>query len=197
MKLRKWFEFYDGNKFLDIRNKTILITFFDTGIRLSELLNLKPEDIKDGYIIIVNGKGGKDRVVPRSPYLARWLFKYNVVRTQYFFDRNLDGKELFLSKTGKKLSAESIEKIVKDAGKYANVSKEVRVSPHTCRHTFAHMQLMNGLDIYSLSRILGHESISITQTYLNGIRDTEVIKQGIATSVLMNLWSSLTPVFEG
>ena len=59
--------------------------------------------------------------------------------------------------------------------------------PHTCRHTYAQMQLMNGLDIYSLSRILGHESISVTQTYLNVIRDERVLIQGNKTSPLMNL----------
>ena len=58
---------------------------------------------------------------------------------------------------------------------------------HTFRHTYAQCQLKNGLDIYSLARLLGHENISITQTYLNGIRDEEVLAQAQKTSPLMNL----------
>lgn len=185
--IKDMISYYKGNDFLSIRNKTILIILFDTGIRLSELLNLKEKDIKDDYIVIVNGKGGKDRVVPKSPFISKWLFKYMIVRKEKFIDRNLDDKELFLSKNCKRLSSEMVERIIKDAGKYANVSKDVRVSPHTCRHTYAQMQLMNGLDIYSLSRILGHESISVTQTYLNGIRDERVLMQGNKTSPLMHL----------
>lgn len=179
--------FYSGNDFLSIRNKTIMIVLFDTGIRLSELLNLKTIDLKEDYIIVVNGKGGKDRVVPKSPFLSKWLFKYQSIRRSYFIDRYLDNKELFLSKNCKRLSREMVERIVKDVGKFAGVSKEVRVSPHTCRHTYAQMQLKNGLNIYSLSRLLGHENISITQTYLNGIRDEQVLIEGRISSPPMNL----------
>ncbi|AMJ41717.1 tyrosine-type recombinase/integrase [Anaerotignum propionicum] len=185
--IRKMLEYYNGRTFLDVRNKTIIAMFFDTGIRLSELIDLKEEDIKDDYILIKCGKGSKDRVVPKSPFLAKYIFKYQVIREERFMDRNLIEKEFFLSKNCRKLSREMVERIVKDAGEYANVSKDIRVSPHTCRHTFAHMQLMNGLDIYSLSRLLGHENVSITQIYLNGIKDDDVIYQSKKTSVLMNL----------
>ena len=64
---------------------------------------------------------------------------------------------------------------------------KVRVSPHTCRHTFAHLQLKNGLDLYSLSRLMGHESVAITQRYLEGIKDDEVLKKGQRCGVLQNL----------
>ena len=80
-----------------------------------------------------------------------------------------------------------VDRIVKDAGKGCNVSKDVRVSAHTFRHTYAQFQLKSGLDIHTLSRLLGHESISITQTYLNGLRDREVLEQAQHTSPLMNL----------
>ena len=77
---------------------------------------------------------------------------------------------------------------LKIAGKAVGVSRDIRVSPHTCRHTFAQMQLKNGLDLYSLSRLMGHSNISITQRYLEGLRDFEVLNACKATGILMNLW---------
>lgn len=65
--------------------------------------------------------------------------------------------------------------------------KEIRCSPHTCRHYFAQSQLRNGLDVYSLSRLLGHEDISITKRYLQGMQDENIIEMSIKTSPLMNL----------
>ena len=67
------------------------------------------------------------------------------------------------------------------------VDCNVRVSPHTCRHTFAHLQLKNGLDLYSLSRLMGHENIAITQRYLEGVQDKEVLRAAQKSGVLANL----------
>ena len=63
----------------------------------------------------------------------------------------------------------------------------VRVSPHTCRHFFAQQQVKMGTDLYTISRLLGHENIGITQTYLNSLRDQEVIEIAKQKSVLMNM----------
>ena len=108
------------------------------------------------------------------------------VRKSYFAYQIIP-KNIFLSKNAKPLTGTMVDRIIKDAGKGCNVSKDVRVSAHTFRHTYAQYQLKAGLDIYSLSRLLGHESISITQTYLNGMRDKEVLEQAENTSPLMNL----------
>ncbi len=176
---------YTGYDYLSMRNKLMLFIFFDTGIRLNELITLQIDQIKDDYIIIY-GKGDKERVVPKSPFLSKWLFKYMTVRERCF-DNRITSNCLFLSKNGKMLTSEAVERVVKKAGEFAMVNSEIRVSPHTCRHTFAQMQLKNGLDVYSLSRIMGHENISITQQYLLGLKDKEVIKAGMKTSPLMNL----------
>ena len=64
-EIKRMLNWYDGNDFYSLRNKTILVTLFDTGIRLSELLGLKDEDIHDDYLLI-HGKGDKERVVPKS-----------------------------------------------------------------------------------------------------------------------------------
>ena len=76
---------------------------------------------------------------------------------------------------------------MKKTDKIVGVRDDIRVSPHTCRHTFAHLQLKNGLDIYSLSRLMGHEHITVTQKYLEGIRNDEVLDAARETGVLCNL----------
>ena len=73
------------------------------------------------------------------------------------------------------------------AGEQAKVSDTIRCSPHTCRHWFAQSQIKNGIDVYSLSRLMGHSNIKITQRYLEGMKDREIVSQSIKTSPLMNL----------
>ena len=81
----------------------------------------------------------------------------------------------------------AVERIVKICGKEAKIRSEIRCSPHTCRHYFAQAQLRNGLDVYSLSRLLGHEDISITKRYLQGLEDRNIVEISVKTSPLMNL----------
>lgn len=184
-EVKKMIECYKGNDFISLRNKAIITILFDTGLRLNELLTLTDKQIKSDFIFI-KGKGGKERVLPKSPLLTMALLKYTNARNGYF-DAKLIPENTFLSRTGRPLTHEMIERIVKKAGENAGVSEDIRVSPHTCRHTFAQMQLKNGLDLYTLSRLMGHENISITQRYLEGIKDIEVLKAATKTSPLMNL----------
>lgn len=184
-EIKKMINFFQGHNYLTIRNKVMLLLLIDTGIRLGELISLTEEQIKYDYIII-KGKGEKERVVPKSPLLSKWLIKYLSVYKSYFQYRVIPNN-IFLSKNAKPLSSAAIDKVLKEVGKACDISQDVRISAHTFRHTYAQFQLKNGLDIYSLSRLLGHESISITQTYLNGLRDREVLEQAQKTSPLMNL----------
>lgn len=185
-EIKRMLDCYEGNDFLNIRNKTILIVLFDCGIRLSELIELTDVEIKDDHILISHGKGDKQRVVPKTPIVSKWLQKYIRTRNGYFDDQK-NFNALFVSKYGKGLSKGMIERIVKDAGDFAEVKEDIRISPHTLRHTFAQQQLRNGLDIYSLSRLMGHENIAITQQYLHGLRDTEILNAAKTTSTIMNL----------
>ncbi|MCI2160964.1 MAG: tyrosine-type recombinase/integrase [Oscillospiraceae bacterium] len=185
-EVKRMINYYSGYDYLNTRNKTIMCMFFDTGIRLNELITLTDEQVHADYILI-HGKGDKERVVPKSPYLSKWLFKYKNVRNSYFEYRAIKYHNVFLSKNGRPLTSEAIERLVKIAGAACDVNKNIRCSPHTCRHTFAQMQLKNGLDIYALSRLMGHENISITQRYLEGLKDREVLTAGTKTSPLMNL----------
>lgn len=184
-EVKKMTEYYSGHTFMEVRNRLMLMTFFDTGIRVSELIDLKLSQVKDEYILI-HGKGDKERVVPKSPLLNKWMFKYLSTRENFFAYRRVP-ENGFLSRNGRPMTTEAIHRVIKIAGKAVGVSRDIRVSPHTCRHTFAQMQLKNGLDLYSLSRLMGHSNISITQRYLEGLRDFEVLNACKATGILMNL----------
>ena len=177
--------YYKGIDYLSIRNKVITMILFDTGIRVAELIDLKPEQIQDNYFII-HGKGRKERVVPKSPLVGKWLMKYMMVRESYF-EYKIAAPNVFLSKTGRVLTEEAIKRFLKNAGTAVGVNPNVRVSPHTFRHTFAQQQLKNGLDLYSLSRLLGHENVSITQRYLGSIQDSQILTASFKTGVLANL----------
>ncbi|MDU2459628.1 MAG: tyrosine-type recombinase/integrase [Clostridium sp.] len=186
VEVKKMLEHWKFSSYLHARNKCMMAVLFDTGIRNLELCQLKKLDVKETVIHIM-GKGRKERVVPISPYLKRIMIKYERIREAYLSDDILHYDNYFLSSRNKPLTIEAIERIVKLAGKGANVREEIRCSPHTCRHYFAQAQLRNGLDVYSLSRLLGHEDIAITKRYLQGLKDTEVLELGVKSSPLMNL----------
>lgn len=184
-EIRNILNFYSGRTYLEIRNRTMIAMFFDTGMRLNEVITLKAEQIHEEFIV-VHGKGAKERMVPVSPYLAKALMQYQMTKESYF-DGKLPEGYLFVSQTGRKLTAEAITKTLKKAAAAVGVHNQVRVSPHTCRHTFAHLQLKNGIDLYTLSRLMGHENVAITQRYLEGIRDDEMLKKAQKSGVLANL----------
>lgn len=150
-EVKRMINYYSGRDYLSVRNKTIMFMLFDTGIRLNELITLTLDQIRDNYIIIY-GKGNKERVVPKSPFLAKCLIKYIPVRSGYFTDKVMRYNNVFLSKNGKPLTHEAVEHLIRQLGVQCNVDVNVRCSPHTCRHTYAQMQLKNGLDIYSLCK---------------------------------------------
>lgn len=184
-EIKRMINYYNGDDFLSVRNKLILMVLFDTGIRISELMEMRANQIQDGYFIIY-GKGRKERIVPKNPTVSKWLIRYSSLKKSFFIMKETQNY-VFLSKNGKKLTEEGICKMMKIASEAVGVNPMVRVSPHTCRHTFAHQQLKNGLDLYSLSRILGHESVSITQRYLEAIEDSQIITSSRKAGVLSNL----------
>lgn len=176
---------YDFSDFLNARNKCIISVLVDTGIRNFELCNIMIEDVKDNYILIKAGKGNKQRVVPISKNLHKIISKYKLIREKYI-KTFYEDKYLFLSRTGKQLTIGTVENIVKQAGEIAGVDSSIRCSPHTLRHYYAQAQLKNNLDLYYLSRILGHTDIKITKRYLQSIHDEEIILKGSITSPLNN-----------
>lgn len=186
-EVKRMINAYSGNDYMSIRNRAILYFLFDTGIRNNELCVLPLNAIKNNNSILIYGKGHKERNVGMSPFLSKMLIKFLRCRESYFDCKNLMYNNLFLSRTGKPLTPEAVERIVKVAGELSGIRKEVRCSPHTCRHYFAQSQVKNGIDVYSLSRIMGHNNISITQRYLNSMRDGDIVEKSIKSSPLMNL----------
>lgn len=185
-EIRKMMDVYNYSSYIHARNKCIMAILIDTGIRNFELCQLKITDIRETVIYIM-GKGKKERVVAISPYLKKIMIKYERIREGYLKNNILHYDNYFLSYRNKPLTIEAVERIVRLCGEKANVNKNIRCSPHTLRHYFAQSQLKNGLDVYSLSRLLGHENVTITKRYLQGLKDKEVLELGVKSSPLMNL----------
>ena len=159
------------------RNKTIIEILYGTGIRVSELVNLKLSNIffKENIIKVI-GKGNKERFVPLGE-IASCEMKI------YINDRNrlkIDSKSsdiLFLNRYGRRLTRSMIFKIISDASKRIGLDK--KISPHTLRHSFATHLIKNGADLRTIQMILGHESITTTEiyTHLDTLHLEEVLKK--------------------
>ena len=178
---------YSGRRFLEQRNKLIIVMLLDSGIRNIELCNIHISDVHENAIKI-RGKGKKIRYVPVTPAISKEMIRYLRVREQYVQDKfNYQTEYLFLSQKGKKLTIETVERIVKECGEWSGVRKEIRCSPHTCRHYYAQTQLKNGCDLFTVSRLLGHSNINITKRYLFSMTVDDVLEIAQKTTPLANL----------
>ena len=154
-----------GEDFEGIRNKVILVTFYLTGLRVSELTQLKVEDVtmEMRCDIKVIGKGGKERLIPVSVYLIKLLKKYLPFRMQIQADCNTSCSSLFITKHGKKCYSKLIYRIINKYLSY--VSTNSKKSPHTLRHSFATIMLNHGAELNAIKEILGHSNLAATQVY--------------------------------
>lgn len=177
---------FDFSSYLSARNKLILAIAFDTGARNTEICEIKEADIRDN-VILLHGKGNKERHVPLTPYLKKALMKYLRIKNIYFDDKQIAYPNLLLSRTGRPLTKEALEHIFHQAEARADIRPEIRCSPHTARHYYAQANLRNGLDVYSLSRLLGHENINITKRYLQSLHDSSIVELAVHTSPLKNI----------
>ena len=153
---------FDEIKFEDsfggLRDKLLLALFYQTGIRLSELIGLKNQDIRNQEIKVL-GKRNKERIIPISDTIAQLIKKYLDLKTQSLFKSN----SFFVSDQGNIL----YDKFVYRKVNYylSKVSSKQKKSPHVLRHTFATHMLNNGADLNAIKEILGHENLSATQVY--------------------------------
>lgn len=172
----------------NIRDKLILILLFDSGIRVSELCDIKVEDIARKHILI-HGKGSKQRLIYISNIMRKYMRKYETAKIERYKNKERDEIEenYFLDQCAKRLSRSRINKILKEHCNNVGVRKEVRCSPHDCRHYYAQKQLRNGIDIYSLSRLLGHFDTQITSKYLRGLEQGDILEIGKLHSPLNNM----------
>lgn len=172
----------------NVRDKLILIMLFDTGVRVSELCSIKNSDIARKYILI-HGKGSKERMIYISKTMRKYMRKYEELKEIRFAHKNAEDIEdyYFLDQCAKKLHRSRINKILKEHCQRAGVRKEVRCSPHDCRHYFAQKQLRNGIDVYSLSQLLGHYDTQMTAKYLKGLEQEAVLEIGKQKSPLNSI----------
>lgn len=157
----------DVKKKLGLRDRALLETLYATGIRVSELINLKFNDLHEELKLLkVFGKGSKERLIPISSVAISWIKSYQEkVRDQLILKTGKNSDYIFLNNRGSALTRQAVWQIIKRYCQMAGITKNV--TPHTLRHTFATHLLENGADLRVVQEILGHSDISTTQIYTN------------------------------
>ena len=152
------------NKNHGVRNSAILETLYGSGLRVSELTNLKLSDIHySEKLLLIHGKGNKERLVPLGSICEDKIQSYiQEVRILKKVKKSSDDI-LFLNRNGGRLSRAMVFNIVKEAQNKSGLKK--KVSPHTFRHSFATHLLENGADLRSIQIMMGHENITTTEVY--------------------------------
>jgi integrase/recombinase XerC len=151
-------ESYFTDDFVGIRNLLIVEILYQTGIRLSELINLKIEDLSNDSIKVL-GKRNKERIIPISNELQIQIIEYLKQRTQIISDEWF----LFVLEDGKKIYEKLVYRLINNyLSSHTNLEKR---SPHVLRHTFATHMMNNGAGLEVLKNLLGHADLSATQVY--------------------------------
>lgn len=160
------FKSIDTNDYLGNRNYAILELLYGTGIRVSELCNIKLQDI-DFYndSILIAGKGGKERYVPMHEFVKDSLLNYINTSRKYLLSQGDqdDIDTLFINHRGGPLTTRGVRVILNNITDQAALN--LQISPHMLRHSFATHLLDNGADLRSVQELLGHENLSTTQIY--------------------------------
>ncbi len=145
------------------RNQALLELLYASGLRVSELANLKIDQIKfDVNMLRITGKGNKTRIVPFGAP-ARAKLDHYLKQVRPLLVKHENPGQVFLSKSGRPLKRDRIWVVVKQIAKKAGINKNIH--PHTLRHSFASHLLANGADLRTIQEMLGHADISTTQLY--------------------------------
>lgn len=149
-----------------IRNRAIVETLYGCGLRVSELVNMEFSQIMaDEEFLRVRGKGDKERMVPMSPVSLERISEYVDGPRAALTPPAADANIVFLNRRGKRLTRQMIFTIVRRLAEAADIRRTI--SPHTLRHSFATHLLEGGANLRAIQQMMGHESISTTEIYLN------------------------------
>ena len=148
-----------------LRDRALLEMLYATGMRVSEIVNLKVENVNlEMKYVLVFGKGSKERIVPLGSVAAGYLERYlKEARPTFFVKDEEDPQTVFLGLGGQGLTRQRVWELVGQYGRNAGILKHI--SPHMLRHSFATHLLDNGADLRSVQEMLGHADISTTQIY--------------------------------
>ena len=148
-----------------LRDRAILEVMYGCGLRVSELCELKREDIvAEGELLRILGKGSKERIVPIGGAAGRALTAYLEGARESFARGDLAESHIFLTRLGRPFTRQGIFKIVRARAAAVGIAAD-RISPHVLRHCFASHMLSHGADIRAIQELLGHADIGTTQVY--------------------------------
>lgn len=155
----------DTSSSLGKRNKAMLELMYASGLRCSEVVSLTLSQIDFSHqIVLIHGKGNKDRYVPFHDFAAEWLKEYiEDVRPLLMQVQNQEHDFVFVNKNGGKMTNRGVENIVDRVMQQYDSTKKIH--PHTFRHSFATHLLERGVDLRTVQELLGHENLSTTQVY--------------------------------
>lgn len=158
-----------GNEPLDLRDRAMFEVLYATGLRVTELVNLRSDDLQlDVGYLSAFGKRSKQRIIPLGEMAISELRRYQeLARPQ--LDRGKGGDVLFLNHAGRGLTRQGFWKIIKRRALQAGINRNI--TPHTLRHSFATHLLENGADLRAVQTLLGHADISTTQIYTHVTRE--------------------------
>ncbi|TDJ43965.1 MAG: site-specific tyrosine recombinase XerD [Gammaproteobacteria bacterium] len=150
------------------RDRTMLEVLYATGLRVSELINLKQSEINLGQgVLRIVGKGDRERLIPLGDEAQNWIHEFiNGPRTEILLERQTD--YLFPTRRGDRMTRQAFWHIIKRYSKLAEIDN--KMSPHTLRHAFATHLLNNGADLRVVQMLLGHSDLSTTQIYTHVAR---------------------------
>ncbi|WP_257699944.1 tyrosine recombinase XerC [Vagococcus luciliae] len=159
------FDSVSGQSLLDKRNRALLELLYATGIRVSECVSIELNDLDiDNGIVLINGKGGKQRYVPFGSFCTDALIDYiSTTRVELMIKYQCTHEKLFINHHGQALTAKGVQYILDKLIKKSSLTTNIH--PHIFRHTFATHLLDNGADMRTVQELLGHSSLSSTQIY--------------------------------
>jgi integrase/recombinase XerD len=177
-QLKRLLEAPDLSTFIGLRDYVLMLTFAHTGARVSEIADLTLQNVsfEEGAIMFVRTKNGKARRIPMTRQLKKALSTWIKVR-----GLELDTDALFITQTDEPMCARAMQRRLQHYGEHTGVNKEVSVSPHAFRRTFAKLKVQSGVDLFTIQALMGHSSLDQLKQYV--ILYSEDLAQGVEAGI--------------